>query len=398
MLGVLCGSALWLSAQLAPDVALVARIRAHMLENLARQPNYTCVETVERSRRTGAARKFQLQDTLRLEVALVDGKEMFGWPGSKNFQDTDLRNMVTTGAIGNGNFASHARSIFSGNSATFQYRGEEPLGERAAARFDFKVPLLLSGFRLQVSDKGALVGYHGSFYADPQTLDLKRLEVIADDVPPEIGLSFASDRMDYARVSIGEGQFLLPAGSELTMNDLRGGQARNLVRFTNCRQFTGDSILSFGDPPPGPEGAPEAPDAPAQEIELPRALGMTLSLLDEINIGTSAIGDRVRARLDHDLKYKGQLLVPKGAVATGRVTRLEREDTLTVVGLEFSELESAGVHARLQLKLESLPGLDAGAPRNRVVFRRDPGPGEGLVPLRSGRTRLARGLLMYWRT
>jgi hypothetical protein len=394
LLVLLCAGS-WLNAQLAPDVALLARIRTHMLENLAHQPNYTCVETVERSRRGAAARKFQLQDTLRLEVALVDGKEMFGWPGSKNFQDTDLRNMVTTGAIGNGNFASHARSIFAGNSATFQYRGEEPLGERAAARFDFKVPLLLSGFRLQVSDKGALVGYHGSFYADPQTLDLKRLEVIADDIPREIGLSGASDRMDYGRVPIGDGQFLLPAGSELTMTDLSGGQARNLVRFTSCRQFTGESVLSFGDPPPGPEGAPEAP---AREIELPRALELTLSLLDEISIETSAIGDRVRARLDHDLKYKGQLLVPKGAVATGRVTRLEREQNFTVIGLEFSELESAGVHARLQLKLESVANIAAPGPRDGIVFRRDPGPGEGLVPLRSGRTRLTRGVLMYWRT
>ena len=85
LLGVLCGSPLLLSAQLAPDVALLARIRTHMLETLERQPNYTCVETVERSRRAAAARRFQLQDTLRLEVALVEGHEMFGWPGSKTW-------------------------------------------------------------------------------------------------------------------------------------------------------------------------------------------------------------------------------------------------------------------------------------------------------------------------
>src|SRR6184192_2261693 len=104
------------SFELAPETLLLSRIRLSMSQNLKRQPNYTCVETVERSRRAGATRKFQLQDTLRLEVALVDGKEMFAWPGSRNFEDTDLRNMVTTGAIGNGNFALHARSIFEGRT------------------------------------------------------------------------------------------------------------------------------------------------------------------------------------------------------------------------------------------------------------------------------------------
>src|ERR1700692_4299826 len=128
-LALICAGSLWLSAQtpeqsdaLSPDVLLLAKVRLHALENLSRQPNYTCVETVERTRRSGPSRKFQLQDTLRLEVALVDGKEMFGWPGARKFEDTDLRNMVHEGAIGNGNFALHARAIFNGNAATIQYQ------------------------------------------------------------------------------------------------------------------------------------------------------------------------------------------------------------------------------------------------------------------------------------
>ncbi len=77
----LFAGALGLAAQtLAPEQLLLDRIRAHMIDTLARQPNYTCVETVERSRRDGATRKFRLEDTLRIEVALVNGKEMFAWP------------------------------------------------------------------------------------------------------------------------------------------------------------------------------------------------------------------------------------------------------------------------------------------------------------------------------
>ena len=63
--------------------ALVKRMLQHMTQTLAVQPNYTCIETVERwvTPKNG---KRTLQDRVRLEVALVDGKEMFSWPGPKN--------------------------------------------------------------------------------------------------------------------------------------------------------------------------------------------------------------------------------------------------------------------------------------------------------------------------
>jgi hypothetical protein len=377
---------------LPPEVELLARIRVRMLWNLEHQPNYTCVETVERSRRAGAARKFQLQDTLRLEVALVDGKEMFAWPGARKFEETDLRNMVTTGAFGNGNFALHARSIFAGNTATFDYRGEEPIEQRGRVRYDFRIPRFLSGYHIRISEREAIVGYHGSFHVDPKTLDLERLEVVADDIPVELGLSSATDRVDYARMTIGDGQFLLPAGSELSMVDMRGQESRNRVRFASCRQFTGESVLSFGEPPPETAAA-----TPVREVGLPPGLGLTLSLLDEINTEAAAVGDPVRALLDHDLKHKGQLLFPKGAVASGRVTRLERRSEYTILGLEFFEIQAQGLHARLQMALDSVPGLAVLAARGRLADLK-PDAGEGLIPLRGGRVHLSRGILMFWRT
>src|SRR5579885_3335731 len=102
------------NSPLAPEILQLAKIKLRMISNLTRQPNYTCVETVERSRRDAPSRKARLVDTIRLEVALVDGKEMFAWPGTKKFEDVDLRDLVTTGAIGNGDFALHARAVFEG--------------------------------------------------------------------------------------------------------------------------------------------------------------------------------------------------------------------------------------------------------------------------------------------
>src|SRR6476659_8319211 len=91
--------------------ALLNQIRAKMLANLKRLPNYTCLQTIDRKVRYAPSRRYQLVDTVRLEVALVDGKELFSWPGAGKFEDKDINELVTGGAIGNGTFALHAKSI-----------------------------------------------------------------------------------------------------------------------------------------------------------------------------------------------------------------------------------------------------------------------------------------------
>ena len=59
------------------------RIRVKVTSDLSRLPNYTCLETIERSIQEPPSKRFQLLDLVRLEVALVDSAEMFAWPGSR---------------------------------------------------------------------------------------------------------------------------------------------------------------------------------------------------------------------------------------------------------------------------------------------------------------------------
>ena len=132
----LCGAALQAAAQDA-SASLLQRVRAHMVETLARQPNYTCLETVERSNRAGKEKQFRLLDTVRLEVALVDRTEMFAWPGSKQFEDTDVRAFVPTGMFGNGEFGLYANAVFGGRSTEFEYKGEAKLGEQVDCALRF---------------------------------------------------------------------------------------------------------------------------------------------------------------------------------------------------------------------------------------------------------------------
>jgi hypothetical protein len=388
---------------LPEEVLLLARIKVKMEENLARLPNYTCVQTIERSRRRNSSRRFELADTLRLEVALVEGKEMFAWPGGEKFEDRELSLMVDGGAIGNGNFALHARSVFLGNTATFRYGGRERRGARETVRYDYTVPVNLSGYVIRVPPEKAVVGYHGSFWVDANTLDLVRLEVYADDIPSHLGLAAASDSMNYARVPIGDSHFLLPESSELIMTDLQGRESRNRVHFSACRQYTGQSTLSFADPGPQEPLRQEA----VTEVQLPAELQLELQMDSEIDLEKSAAGDPVSATLTRAVKHSRKVLLPKGARFSGRITRLQHYRAAQsghIVGLRFDLAEFEQARAPIFANLDQVLWVGGFGPSsrsaraNRVPLERIERPGEGLFFVPSPRLRLPRGLRMIWRT
>lgn len=375
------------------DATLLQRIRTHMMGVLASQPNYTCLETVQRSRRNGPAARFEPLDTLRVEVALVNGKEMFAWPGSKQFEGTDIRQFIPSGMSGTGEFALHARIVFGTDIPTFE-RGKPALEDRSTVRFDFQVTRVRSGFRIRAGEAMLPVGYHGSFYADPLSLDVRRLEIVGDDIPAALKLSQISDTMDYAPAPIGKGDFLLPAASEEIMVDSVGQEDRNRLEFTSCRQFTGQSVLSFAEPEP----AASAPrQEPTQELQLPPNLELTLRLTGEVDPDKAVIGDAVTAELDKDLKVKGRVILPKGAMASGRISRVERHPDYTILGMIFSDVESGNTHARLSLDFEQMSGILTPSIRN-ARLNSSPIAHEAVMMLPPGRVRLNQSILTFWRT
>jgi hypothetical protein len=125
---------------------------------------------------------------------------------------------------------------------------------------------------------------------------------------------------------------------------------------------------------------------------------MRLTLLDDVDARNSAVGDAVHARLENDLRHKGKVLFSKGATVLGRITRMERREGYTELGLEFSEIESQAARAHLKGKLDEVMGLEPFGPGVRRTRAPVAKPGEGLIPLTPARPRLLHGILMFWRT
>jgi hypothetical protein len=249
----------------------------------------------------------------------------------------------------------------------------------------------------------ALVGYHGSFWADAETLDLVRLEVYADDIPPLLQLQSASDVMEYGRVPIGGADFLLPRQAELVMVDLAGNESHNRTRFSGCRQYTGESVLSFGD-----TAATVAPPAhPIEEIQLPSGLIVEARLDTAIDRERTAIGDPVTAIVDRNVKQAGKIVIPKGAVLAGRVVRLEKlaggPYSYYRIGLDFSTVHFGNGQADFHGHLESVDALAYSSFRVSLTppaeLRSAPEASDpGSFYLKGSRLSLPRGLRLVWRT
>lgn len=398
-----------LAADLAPEVLRLARIRQHMETVLMRQPDYTCLETIERSRRAGRGRRFSLVDAIHLEVAVVSGKELFSWPGEREFKDRDLRELAPTGAIGNGSFAIHARAVFLSGIPDITYHGEELLDGRRVTRYDYNVPQNRSGYKLRVGEAQGIMGYRGSFWNDADSLDLVRLNIESTDIPPHVPIRSTRDSIEYRRVLIGENDFLLPASAEMVMEDFRENVSNNRITFSGCRKYAGESVLSFDEAPTASATPPPAPAVPVTAPRLPSGILVEIGLDSQLRFPGNAVGDPIRGVLRRPIKHHKRILIPKGATVTGNILLLERtrdergRDTI-LVALSWREIAFDGKIVPFEGQLEDGGAIPVGDSVIRGALQRPKPLERGLQPhpdvffVRKETLDLPRGLPMFWRT
>jgi hypothetical protein len=231
-----------------PD-ALFQRIKAHTAEHLARLPNYTCHETIERIRRVRGT--FQHLDTVELEVAFVGQQELFSRPGEDRFGEQPIEKMVSGGTIGNSALGSHIDVIFSRDVAEFKYAGACKKDGHQTLRYDLRVPIDRSGFRVRHNGSEGMAGYEGSVWVDAETLDLVRVDFKVNRIPSYLKVRLIEESMHYKKLTIGNSEFDLPDHSELSATDDMGNYSLNMVKLDRCREFAADSVVKYGPPSQG---------------------------------------------------------------------------------------------------------------------------------------------------
>ena len=359
-----CGAA---AQNIAPEVLLLARIKTHMREELSQLPNYTCLETIARFHKAlGVHSKMKPLDTVRLEILYGNHHEWYGSPGDRSFSQDHPVGFIGSGMIGDGVFALTLNNLFLTNGATFTYRGEDAIGGRKAARYDFRLPRLLSPLQISLIGGSGTVGEEGSFWADLQSLDLLRLETRAAEIPPFLPLQEMSMNVNYARTRIGQQNVLLAQQADLFMFTLLGEDDYDRFEFTHCRAFQAQSAIRFeteleDSPGEGPttDGCSGLAAPSSDDESVPALSRITVDLTTSIT-EKDAVGTVIEGRVSGDVRRKGKIIVPNASVVRGRIRRLEQYQGggYFILGLEFTEVEANGRSLRFYADLMSIKSMD----------------------------------------
>lgn len=339
----ICWLAGWVALAQTPEQ--LAKIKSTVEDNLDRLPNYTCTESIQRFERPmiDGQRKLMMSETVRLEVAFVDGSELFGWPGAAKIDESDVGKMID-GSIGNGYFALFSQNVFSTPSASYQYVNSDALDGKPAVRYDYRVPQSSGTYVIRGDAGKAAVGFHGSFWVNPATLDLIRITAIVDDPPQVLGISSTSSVLDFERKPIGSSSFVLPRAAQLLVVDTDAIERENRLSFAGCHQFVGESVLKFDVPASEPAAAAKAAIA---KISLPDDFTVDFNLDTPIEWGSAAGGDPVHGTLRDSVQSRAGIVVPKGAVLSGRIAHLALRGDLYYVELTLTSLDFDGGRADL---------------------------------------------------
>lgn len=421
-LALVSGGTVAQELQFPPGVLLLSRIKRHVRDELEHLPAYTCLETVERStnavqklpgasHKTPAKPELRPLDTIRLEILYTGHKEMYASPGARTFGDEGPGAYIASGMIGDGLFAGHLHTIFLSGAALFTWRGEETVprdrGWASAVKYDFRVPLRESGWHVTLASGSAIVGEKGSFWADPETLELLRVEIHGDDIPVELGLQDIVVTASYGRMRIGESDVMLPQSAELKMIQTGGQESVDQFDFTHCRSYSAESSISFGGADSSvPKSAPAVVAAEAWDT-LPAGVMVPITLSTGLT-NDSTVGAMLEGIVSEKVEFKGKALIPQGAPVHGRIRRLEHYPDaggFYAVGLEFTDVEAGGKLLRFYADLQSAtgaPGLEMTISNatDEVIetFHFNNLPGVGSFFIRNPRFALPAGFRMLWKT
>ncbi|HEX4164920.1 MAG TPA: hypothetical protein VHZ55_05545 [Bryobacteraceae bacterium] len=336
-------------------------VRAKAVQQLLRSSNYACVETVDRSyyqnlspvraaceTSNPADSPEIMHDRLRLNVAVSEGGEIFGWHGADSLSSGQVDRLVPGGPVSSGSFIGFVRNIFMSSGVEFRYKGTGREHGLKVVQFSYRVPQSVSHFRIEGADnRRAVVAFYGTFSANETSFELARLRVVAASIPLGLQICAADNQVTYQLAKISGAMTLIPKSFELHVQDQSRLYTVSRSNFSDCHEYRAESTLRFDSP--GIASAPASRNAP--ERWLPPGLELHVGMSNALDEKTSFTGDAVDAYLTQPLRAaQGQILAPQNAKLGGIITQFEnyyQPKLYETLRIQFNSLESPSVNYRM---------------------------------------------------
>jgi hypothetical protein len=336
------------------------RARTILADAAGAVSKYTCTETVDRSyfrqvrqtprtcdavvanQRKGRGLSLTATDRLRFDVEVTDGgHEIYSWPGATRIEVEKVEEMAGGGPLGTGPFGPFLLDIFSNPASQFQYLSARAVAGGRRFEYRYRVPVAGSHYQVQAGVIWYTTGYDGTLLLDPGSAELKQLTVRTLELPADTASCEATTIMDFDRLRIGEGDYLIPRQARLQVIGRDAGFTENSTVYTGCREFRGESAVRFGEAAPLSDNGSQI-SALKPSTRLPAGLPIVVVLEQEIDTSRAAAGDPVSAKIGKAVidPTTKQVLIPAGTALHGRIAHLEHHlegEKYFLVGLNFED-------------------------------------------------------------
>jgi hypothetical protein len=223
---------------LLADAARYATAYSHSL------PNFFCEQVTNRSIDPHGTGQWKHADKFTELLTFVDHQEsrkLLVRENGKVKSHTDKGDIA--GVVSAGEFGGVLAGVFRPSSKTeFQWKETGLLGDGTVQVFDYHVTRAHSILNVG-GDKTTFVACHGQVFVDSATRGVRRITMVADDVPKASRVHAASVSVDYDYVAIKDHDYLLPVSAQVEVNHDRGASDLNQIEFRNFHRFSSTARL-----------------------------------------------------------------------------------------------------------------------------------------------------------
>lgn len=375
-------------------------LEEHNAPLLKNGSSYTCLETATPVKIDARGRPVT-SDTVRLDVGVSEGKEIYGIAAGKLFSK-DEKGLLGYSFSTTGLFYSLARALVSGTQFAIERSGGVKSGEEILDRYNYRSLPNTRGWTITDGKQSGVANEAGWFLVDPKSETLRTAFVTATDIPSNLRLNGLSALVEYAPQTIAGHRVLLPTLAKVEADQRSGEKHLSFMSFDHCRAFTAESTVAFDDAGASASNQSSKPAALPSDTEILVALASPLSIVD------AEADDVVKASIVKPVKQNGRTVVDAGAAVEGHV-RIIRGDNRLVLELDrvLTERGWAPFYAQL-MRLGSnearIQNYDRPERASLVASELDTTltqpdvPGVATLVLASPEAKLSTGTQMVWRT
>lgn len=235
----------------SPDDAqqLIADARSHAVSYADSLPNFLCVEMTDRSFDPTGSGRWRHRDTIAELLRYRDKTEthtMLEINGKTSAVD---RNALSgkQSAFSAGELGGVLNSVFAPKAkAEFEWKETDSLGSGTVQVFSYSVARSNSQFSVVgMNDQQVMVAFHGLVFIDSSTRNVRRVSMVADDLPRDFPTHSTSLTVDYDYVSINSHDYLMPVSAEMRLRQGRHEDILNTIQFRDYRRF-GSNVRIVG--------------------------------------------------------------------------------------------------------------------------------------------------------